>query len=399
MNELIAAKVIWDGGPNLSIPPQMGTPNNSQMFGTVAEQLGELAGRICYDSLGKGRPSFTEEVVTGVDRHTGEQLLKTVQGYHDHILETKNLSVHEHFNATIRIPFGIDVVDDNRKMLVAMHMLNRPGVFTGVGVNPAGIRSLRVTLNARCVLEWDAWSRSMYGYRDDQFMLDHQIEYILRLHFHEIAPHVVSTIEAPCDLWPELINAELDIPIHDEERWVSMYMSGSRGFSHELVRHGDRSAISQRSTRYVDESESDWVTHPLESAFIDQMPSDDARDWVEAGGLGVIGPSQIHYKYCVSSLEPWLISRGVDKATARKQSRGAARGYLGNALFTELVFSASVAQWKRMIQQRASPFADAEIRECFCKAIKELKESRYADCFEEYRLVDSPDGIGQIAVT
>lgn len=36
----------------------------------------------------------------------------------------------------------------------------------------------------------------------------------------------------------------------------------SRGLTNELVRHRAGVAISQRSTRYVDESESDWCLHP-----------------------------------------------------------------------------------------------------------------------------------------
>src|SRR5690606_24684162 len=92
-----------------------------------------------------------------------------------------------------------------------------------------------------------------------------------------------------------------------------------------------------------------------------------------------------------------LISRGVDKATARKQARGAARGYLGNALQTEMIFSASVAQWDRMIEQRANVAADAEIREVFVKVVREIQQWPKIDTwFPEYEISPSPDGIGEI---
>jgi thymidylate synthase ThyX len=82
--------------------------------------------------------------------------------------------------------------------------------------------------------------------------------------------------------------------------------------------------------------------------------------------------------------------------TARKQARGMARGYLGNALQTEMLFSASVAQWKRMLEQRLTPAADAEIRLVYELALAELKRSRYGAAFERYELVDSPDGLGKV---
>ncbi len=184
--------------------------------------------------------------------------------------------------------------------------------------------------------------------------------------------------------------------------WVSLLLTGSRGFSHELVRHGDWTAISQRSTRYVDESESPWVTHPIESAYRGEWAKGVVeRDLPMEELLGNIGCKGEHaaqntYKTAVSRLEPWLITRGVDKTTARKQARGAARGYLGNALYTEVVFSASCAQWLRMLKQRLNPAADAEIREVFAHALKELQRSQHGRFFSHLTTVPSPDGIGVV---
>jgi thymidylate synthase (FAD) len=89
--------------------------------------------------------------------------------------------------------------------------------------------------------------------------------------------------------------------------------------------------------------------------------------------------------------------KGTDKLTARKQARGAARGYLGNALYTELVFSASVAQWKRMLRLRCSDGADGEIRAVFVEVLKELKQCQYAQAFEAFDLVLASDGVGHVA--
>jgi thymidylate synthase ThyX len=88
-----------------------------------------------------------------------------------------------------------------------------------------------------------------------------------------------------------------------------------------------------------------------------------------------------------------MISEGIDKFTARKQARGAARGLLGNALNTELIFSASLSQWKWMFHLRAAAPADAEIRVVF-NEVFELLNERFPEHFEGYTKEECPDKIG-----
>lgn len=369
-NNLILAKLVWDGG-SVFIPEEMGEPRCDQMQGTPAELLSEIAGRVCYDSLGKGRPSFTNNTDATV-----------IEGYHDHILKVGHGSVLEHYNFTIQIN-NLENVD---KMTIAWLCMNRPGVLLLPCRNNS--KSVRITTNLRSVVEWEKFTKELYvktGLADSEYIFsDALLRGALKSAAAIIAPHIVSIPESSWDY-------QFASPSNDHERWISMYLTGSRGLSHELVRHGDFTAISQRSTRFVDESEGRWVQHPLET------------EWRE-GDTGWIDDSDTQqsakdmYKFLVGELEPWLIARGIDKLGARKQARGAARGYLGNALQTELIFSASVAQWHRMLRQRASVFADAEIRELFCKVLPELKRSRYSGSFENWNLQPSPDGIGQIAV-
>jgi thymidylate synthase ThyX len=97
-------------------------------------------------------------------------------------------------------------------------------------------------------------------------------------------------------------------------------------------------------------------------------------------------------------LQAWLASRGVDAMTARKQARGAARGYLGNALYTDMVFSASVAQWRRMLRLRCCDPADAEIRVLAAAALPGLKASRHGDRFASFDTAPAKDGLGLVAV-
>ncbi len=367
------AILVYDGG-DVHIPEEMGMPREDQMQGTPSEQLTELAGRVCYDSLGKGRPSFTN----------GE-----TEGYHEHIAKVGHGSVLEHFNFTISVP---DTIGDLYPLLI-----NRPGVWAA---GDGGL--VRITMNLRSAVEWSNWGHRTpdYDRRIDDKTARNLLDSI-NVALNVAAPAIAKSCGTPSGI---TLKAPIGVskPVYDEERWASLYLVGSRGFSHEMVRHGDFTAISQRSTRYVDESESPWVEHPLISEFCRDYAKRFANDPEVLANLSdenpVIGMARKQYDRCTKELEAWLLARGVDRTSARKQARGAARGYLGNALQTEMIFSASVAQWKRILRQRACAAADAEIREIACKALGELKRSRYGESFAGFELRQSPDGIGQIAV-
>lgn len=362
----VLARLVWDGGVDVLIPGEMGTPRQDQMKGGPAERLTEMAGRVCYDSLGKGRSS-------------GD--------YHRHIQEVGHFSVCEHFNMTVEI----------RLPIAAEALFNRPGLW----IERKGDDLWRITFNPRCILDWNAWSKSM---RVEDQIGTKGIGDILSFHAERAMPMVLPARPRIGDMvnFYEAASREVQ-PESDEEKWVSLFVAGSRGFSHELVRHGDRTAISQRSTRYVDEDGSPWVDHPLVQEFLgsnEPLPED--PDDLVRGALKTMiedtkNAARTTYARAAEWLQKWLISRGVDKFTARKQARGAARGYLGNALYTEIVFSASVAQWRRMLRMRCCDPADAEIRAVFAEALEELKRSRYGLYFDGLELVPACDRIGYVA--
>ncbi len=376
MNPLIAASVVYDGGERVVVPGQMGAPNADQLAGTPLENLCELACRICYDSLGAAKS-------------------RSSVAMHQHLKEVGHLSVYEHANLTFELSRAVISGESGIGVLV-----NRPGVWVNL---EDGNGDPRFTANLRAILEWDSWSARSVPMRWSGYAAS--VGYILKKLAHARCPLVVAnpaTAAPYAQAMPEWYATVVE-PRSDDERWVSMFVSGSRGLSHELVRHGDHTAISQRSTRYVDEDGSPWVEHPLTSNYLasaDAVVRASNGEQTELSLAQLTGHTQRTaartYKDTVLALEPWLIARGIDKFTARKQARGAARGYLGNALYTELVFSASVAQWKWIIRQRASAAADAEIREMACKALLALKASRYRDSFDAMYLAPSPDGIGQV---
>ena len=118
------ATLIFDNSDptRLTVPREMGEPSEDQLQGTPWDNLGELCGRVCYASLGRGRSSAA---------------------YHDHIKETGNLSVYEHATFTIGLP----------AYLPADHWLNRPCLWA----RRDACDDWRITLNLRHVLEWRGW--------------------------------------------------------------------------------------------------------------------------------------------------------------------------------------------------------------------------------------------------
>lgn len=172
---------------------------------------------------------------------------------------------------------------------------------------------------------------------------------------------------------------------------LNFFITGvSRGLTHELVRHRHAN-ISQRSTRYVDESESEWIAHPLLRKYV-------SAGKFEGNGVGedvanAVGVCQHAYRATATVVEAALIADGIDKVAARKQARGAARGMLGNALSTELVWSCNVRSLRNFLEQRASEFADAEIR-LLANCIYEICLSVVPEYFNDYTKVICPDGIG-----
>ncbi len=173
----------------------------------------------------------------------------------------------------------------------------------------------------------------------------------------------------------------------------------SRGLTHELVRHRVGVAISQRSTRYVDENVSAWVFHPLMHEFFanevpERAPNGELVSLtMDRLSCHVRDTAQQGYKKIVEKLEAYLTTKGIDKFTARKQARGAARGLLGNALMTEMVWTCNLRSFKTIMKQRANQHADAEIRVLANRLYEEALPywPTYLGCYQKR---PCPDGIG-----
>lgn len=303
-----------------NVPKGMGAPKAGQMEGTPLELLAELAGRVCYDSFGRGRSSAE---------------------WHQHVKDVGHLSVYEHCTFTVEFAKWEPVWTEE--------LLNRPSLWAH-----RMDRRMRLTLNLRHVLEWGTTPLGRE----------------LAIHGHVLAPQVIPNPGEKIGTISRLVK-----PAHVNEVWVSVYMEGSRCWSHELVRHGDWTGISQRSTRYVDEDETPVYVHPLMQEYIDEYDLDADREYDEH----VERSKQLYRKY-VDRLEAYLVGKGEPKDYARKQARGAARFFLPMGLGTKMVFSASLAQWSHIFGMRCNRFADGEIAEIMAEVKKTIfTEKQYAE--------------------
>lgn len=181
-----------------------------------------------------------------------------------------------------------------------------------------------------------------------------------------------------------------------EHSSISLFLTMSRGCSHEWVRHRVGVAISQRSTRYVDESESIWNLHPLLSKLMDSPGEYGIREDIVYDINAYIAKGKGLYREVVDSVEQMLTRKGgvgIDKLAARKQARGAGRGLLGNALSTEMVWTANMRALRHVIEMRATEFAEAEVR-LLATAVYEAALPFCPEYLGDYEQYPAPDGIG-----
>lgn len=358
----------------MRIPEEMGEPRADQLQGSSLERLSELAGRVCYDSLGGKRS-------------------RDSASYHAHIQEVGHGSVYEHGSRTFEVDYR-DVQMEDRALLV-FALMNRPGV-TVLRSDP--IR-MRVTINLRAMREWgeiqDRRVRSFPEVTADLEFFAAQLGRAFQAQFALTDPAATPPPSPEAAQMPQFDVLAVD-PAHATEVWASVFIQCSRGCSHELVRHGDGTAISQRSTRYVDESDSDWIKHLLISLFELNRATPEKPDPIPLG-FGVKHSATQSYATSVSKLQEFLGARGVDKHTARKQARGAARGFLGNALSTQMVFTANMWAWQNILRQRMHPAADAEIRVLASHCYDALQEDeRVAAHLAGMEKVPAEDGLGSV---
>ena len=378
------ARLVWDGD-KIRVPEEMGTPAPGQLTGTPLEQLTELAVRICYHSLG------TDENGKPRGRST-EDTLANIMARDRPASETKHFSTLEHANKTIEFCDVPSIAHE--EFLLAF--VNRPGCHLRWGSG-----KFRVTINLRAVLEWDKWSAILIREHGPDQDIDiakwwSDVGEAIRFVLQSFAPLIIDSCRPLC---PDVADAIYLIqPETAAEEWVSLWLRESRGFTHEMVRH--RFAISQRSTRYCDETEAVFHKHPLLEEFaaethLDGGVKEEARQTVIRHADLAALHARKAYAVLVEELETWLKARGGVKARdARKQARGAARYYMGHNLDSQMIFSAPTWGWRHILYLRGVEGADAPIRAVAVEMLEAIRESRYAARFEDIEIVPATDGLG-----
>jgi len=155
-----------------------------------------------------------------------------------------------------------------------------------------------------------------------------------------------------------------------EHAYFTFYIAGiSRALSHELVRHRIGVGISQRSTRFVNEGDSDCIIHPLmqdepnDSARVKDIKAkmrgvfdDQMKAWQETYKvLSALG-TEMQYAY-----KGTRDLRGEDNMW-NKVIKGAARMVAPQALEVQMVWTANARALRNFFDQRLSKVADPEIR-------------------------------------
>jgi thymidylate synthase (FAD) len=139
----------------------------------------------------------------------------------------------------------------------------------------------------------------------------------------------------------------------------------SRGFTHELVRHR-LMAITQESTRYVDESDFKVVIPP------DKDPDEKLVELEINVPIGVV-PRIQRFKV---SFQEWMdlneqMYRGLRKAGWSPED---ARQVLPTAIKSQIVITANFREWRHIFQLRCDKRAHWEIRQVMVNLLKDVQK-------------------------
>lgn len=142
----------------------------------------------------------------------------------------------------------------------------------------------------------------------------------------------------------------------------------SRSLTHELIRHRFL-AVSEVSQRYVDMNVSYSVIPPLFRG------NDFAEEWI--GDVETTAVDRYNA----------LVDLAINDGATRKQAREAARCVLPGGTETKMIVSGNCRAWRDFVSLRATPHADAEIREianAILSVLHEYAPASVADLVESH---------------
>ncbi|KKN98987.1 hypothetical protein LCGC14_0142320 [marine sediment metagenome] len=161
----------------------------------------------------------------------------------------------------------------------------------------------------------------------------------------------------------------------------------SRSLTHELVRHRIAS-YSQISQRYVDSSDVSFIVPPAMQE-LEKIDPEAYRSWIEH-----CERSRQVYEELTTKLSDMYsdIESGLER---RKKARQAARSVLPNATETKIVVTMNARAIRHLIELRANPAADLEIRKLAVKICRILQDKAplFAHGLEIVKLEDGTEGV------
>ena len=161
----------------------------------------------------------------------------------------------------------------------------------------------------------------------------------------------------------------------------------SRSFTHELVRHRAGFAYSQLSQRYVDEAETSFVIPPAILDLPNFQESPVFYEWFSS-----VRQARDSYVILVEELLQTIDTSNLTKVEARKKVREAARSVLPNATETKIVVTANARAWRTMLELRASPAAEREIRRCMVEVVGLFYDELAPTFFSDWNVYTHEDG-------
>jgi len=160
----------------------------------------------------------------------------------------------------------------------------------------------------------------------------------------------------------------------------------SRSLTHELVRHRAGTAVSQLSQRYVSGRVLRFVERPeyradpeLHRLFCDRIDN------------AAAGYARLTEMLLERQKAGGQILSADARTDLRKKVQQCSRSLLPNETEAPLVMTANARAWRHIIEMRASPHAELEIREMALRAYRVLRQAAPI-LFGDYEERELPDG-------
>ena len=177
-----------------------------------------------------------------------------------------------------------------------------------------------------------------------------------------------------------------DGSVFEHVNYGFVFTGVSRSLTHELVRHRAGFAYSQRSQRYVDETDSSFVIPPALSK--EMADSDEAKAVLERA----LESASKGYAELVDALERGMPREWFNSNRDRRKAvRQAARAVLPNATETKIFVTGNVRAWRHFIEMRGAAFADWEIRR-LAMDVLEVLQAEAPLMFGDFTVEELPDG-------